>query len=415
MFEIANERLKKKKRTYVCFVDFSKCFDSIQRQILFKKLQILGFPYIICQILDYIYSNLRSFIKSGAEFGDHFLSTLGLPQGCCLSAVLFIIFAFDLGDCFTHQGILLGNLLIKYLQFADDLVIICESVEELQTQINNLVEYCATNKLTINSLKTKVMIFHKGRLPNCDKVDFYIEKDKLEIVNEFPYLGFTFTTQLSFSKHVSKLNAKARSKIGMLFAKLPIRHLPLDLALKLFHIYVVPTYTYGLPIWMSSVSKTSLKQIDTVFLKFLKRYLGVPDYSNNAIVYHITETTPLSEHLKFLAPKSLGSILVPEELDGYKLQFLQQIPQTEEFDNVKDIPTWFWLSRQIYKLPTSYFYRKKILREVLDLNHKHSCLQAKFHAKIETEKCLCQKCNTQMSYFHYRFCVPHDTCSSVAS
>ena len=406
LYEIANERLKKKKRTYVCFVDFSKCFDTIPRQILFEKLQILGFPYSFCQTLHFIYSNLKSFIKSGVTFTHYFLSSLGVPQGCCLSAILFIIFAYDLGDSFTHPGIPLGNFFIKYLQFADDLVIICESVQELQTQINNLVEYCSKNELKINASKTKVMIFHKGRLPNNDKVDFFIKENKLEVVSDFSYLGFIFTPQLSFSKHISKTNAKARSKIGMLFAKFPIRELPLELAIKLFNIYVVPAYRYGLPIWMSNVSKTSLHQIDTVFLKFLKRYLGVPAYSNNAIVYHVTETTPFSEYLKTIAPSSLGSILVPSELSGYKLQFLDQIPSPEQFNNIKDIPSWFWLSRQLNKLPKSFYKRKNIIKEILDLNHKHQCSQVKFHAKIEQDKCICLQCNTQMSHFHYRFCFP---------
>ena len=145
-------------------------------------------------------------------------------------------------------------------------------------------------------------------------------------------------------------------------------------------------------------------------MKFLKRYLGVPPHSNNAIIYHITGTTPLSEHFKTIAPTALGGISVPEELSGYQLKFLQQIPQPEEFNNIKDIPSWFWLSKQIHKLPTSFYHRRNILKELLDLNHKNYCVQAKFHAKIEKDKCLCQHCNTQMSYFHYRFCVPHDTC-----
>ena len=322
----------------------------------------------------------------------------------------FYNICIDLGNCFTHQGLALGNFLIKYLQFADDLVIICENVKELQTQIDNLVEYCSRNELTINSSKTKIMIFHKGRLPNSDKVDFHIKENKLEIVNNFPYLGFIFTNHLSFAKHISKANTKARSKIGMLFSKFPIRQLPLETALKLFNIYILPTYSYGLPLWMSNVSKTSLREIDTVFLKLLKRYLGIPKHFNNAIVYHITQTTPLSEHLKLIAPKSLGSLLVPKELSGYQLQFLKYIPSPEDFNNIEDIPTWFWLSRQIQKLPTSFFHRRNILKEILDLNHKNRCIQAKFHAKIDKDKCLCQNCHTQMSYYHYRFCVPHDTC-----
>ena len=143
----------------------------------------------------------------------------------------------------------------------------------------------------------------------------------------------------------------------------------------------------------------------------MKRYLGVPDYSNNAIIYHITETTPLSEQLKLIAPKSLGSILVPKELTDYQLQFLKYISPQEEFNNIEKIPSWFWLSRQVHKIPTSVYHRKNLMKDnfILDLNHRQQCSQAKFHAKIEEDKCICQICHSQMSHFHLRFCVPHDT------
>ena len=126
-------------------------------------------------------------------------------------------------------------------------------------------------------------------------------------------------------------------------------------------------------------------------------------------MYHVTETRPFSEFLKSIAPESLGGILVPKELTGYKLQFLDQIPLPQQYDNIKEIPTWFWLSRQLFKIPTSFYHRKNILRELLDQNHRHYCKQAKFHVKIDRDKCIYQQCNTEMSHFHYRFCVPHDT------
>ena len=46
--------------------------------------------------------------------------------------------------------------------------------------------------------------------------------ENLEIVNKYKYLGFEFSTQLSFSNHLKMLNIKARARIGVLFQKLPI-------------------------------------------------------------------------------------------------------------------------------------------------------------------------------------------------
>ena len=33
LYEIINSRLSSKKRTFICFVDFSKCFDTIRRDL----------------------------------------------------------------------------------------------------------------------------------------------------------------------------------------------------------------------------------------------------------------------------------------------------------------------------------------------------------------------------------------------
>lgn len=69
--EVFNKRLNPSKgkclRTYLSSVDFKKCFHSINRQNLYVKLQEQGIPYIICRILDSIYSNNKCYIRSGYQ------------------------------------------------------------------------------------------------------------------------------------------------------------------------------------------------------------------------------------------------------------------------------------------------------------------------------------------------------------
>ena len=149
--------------------------------------------------------------------------------------------------------------------------IICESATELQEAINELVHYCESNFLTINASKTKVMIFHKGRLPKNENKEYFIGQTKLEIVNSFKYLGITFSTQLSFTKHLQSKNAEANARISYMFSKYPLRHLPLSLVTRLFNIYVLPLYTYGLPIWITNVSDNVIKSANAVQTKYLKR------------------------------------------------------------------------------------------------------------------------------------------------
>jgi len=157
--------------------------------------------------------------------------------------------------------------------FADDLAIVADSAKELQQAIDALHKYCVENGLKINNSKTKCMVFHRGRLPQCS---FTLNSVALEIVNNFSYLGFLFSSQLSFSAHLNNVTAKANSRCGTLMSRLPLRDLPLDLVLEVFRCYVLPIYTYGMHMYMESCSTNSLSAADACFTKFLKRYLNSP-------------------------------------------------------------------------------------------------------------------------------------------
>ena len=74
LYEVARARLDNGKRTYVAYVDFSKAFDTIRRDILFVKMQTLGFPIELCTLLDHIYRNLTFVIRSGKFLTEKFVS-----------------------------------------------------------------------------------------------------------------------------------------------------------------------------------------------------------------------------------------------------------------------------------------------------------------------------------------------------
>ena len=67
--------------------------------------------------------------------------------------------ASDNGGFTTH------NSKINSIFWADDIVLLCEDKTQLERMIKMTLEYCETNKLTINTKKTKCIIFNKtGRL-----------------------------------------------------------------------------------------------------------------------------------------------------------------------------------------------------------------------------------------------------------
>ena len=93
---IQNYCHKQGKRIYSCFVDFSKAFDSIPRDILFRKLINHGINGKFLNVLKNAYSNDKCRIKIGNHLSEIIIPTRGVRQGCILSPLLFNIFLADL-------------------------------------------------------------------------------------------------------------------------------------------------------------------------------------------------------------------------------------------------------------------------------------------------------------------------------
>ena len=193
-------------------------------------------------------------------------SNIGVFQGCPLAALLFNCFLADLAPRFHGYGPSLQGERIPCLSYADDLALMAESIPEMKRMLLILEEYCEENKLTINTKKTKILVFKRGPLPNEAK--FHIYGKEIEIVKQFRYLGVVFTTQLKFYAHVEHLIQKAKAKIGMLFAKTPIKEVNLNLALSLFQCYVIPIFEYNLIVWTADFRRSMDKSIDSIFLIF---------------------------------------------------------------------------------------------------------------------------------------------------
>ena len=118
---------------------------------------------------------------------------MGVKQGCKLSPLLFNIFLSDLPQLFD-EDIKSTNPILDHLSslfWADDIVLISETEDGMHRMLKTLEKYCEKNELTLNTDKTKCMIFNKGG--RLIRTPFYYNNVKLENVNKFKYLGFLLT------------------------------------------------------------------------------------------------------------------------------------------------------------------------------------------------------------------------------
>jgi len=216
-------------------------------------------------------------------------------------------------------------------------------------------------------------------------------------------------TQLSFSQHANNINAKARSKCGLLFSQLPIHNIPLNLVLDLFDSFILPIFSYGLPIWHNSCSNAAIQAINSTFTKFLKRYLQIPLHSNNSLVHFITSTVPLSVRLRTMVPNMTGSLSFPECLHGHKLSFISphhDPPNSIELASqelLTSIPSSFWLSKTYHSIPSNKKSRRTLCRELFHSEHFKICKSSSFHPS-PTVSCICIYCEGHAHLYHMRYC-----------
>ncbi len=161
--------LNQGKQLFCAFVDFTKAFDYIVRENIWHKLIRIGVRGNMLNVIKSMYDNIKSKVKFKNELSNENTCLLGVRQGECLSPFIFAMYINDLEDHFYlngFEGIDIGMIHILLLLYADDIAVLATSAVQLQMGLDTLYNYCQKLELTVNTNKTKIMIFRKsGRLP----------------------------------------------------------------------------------------------------------------------------------------------------------------------------------------------------------------------------------------------------------
>ena len=205
MHGVINHLLNKGEKLFCAFVDFTKAFDYLVREVIWYKLIKIGVRGKILNIIMSMYKHVKSKVKINNSISIGFECNLGVRQGECLSPFLFAMYINDLEEEFHlkgSEGIDLGMLRIFLLLYADDIIIFASSAVELQNNLNILSEYCERYKLVFNTTKAKIMVFRRGGFLS-QNLKFYYNETEIAIVNTFSYLGIVFLREYHF-QHVKK-------------------------------------------------------------------------------------------------------------------------------------------------------------------------------------------------------------------
>ena len=132
--------------------------------------------------------------------------------------------------------------------YADDLLLLSETENELKECIVRLDHYTKVWKLSVNLKKTKIMVFNKlGRIVD-QRIPF--EGKVIEPCSRYNYLGTTFTPSGSFSLGGKTLYKKASRALFSFLSEINLRAGAQPSTIqKLFRAPVRPILLYNCEVW----------------------------------------------------------------------------------------------------------------------------------------------------------------------
>ena len=261
------EAMNTNEITIAVYIDAMKAFDTVNHDILCKKLEYFGIKGNNAKWVKNYLSNRKQCTFANNILSDEVRITCGVPQGSVCGPLLFLLYINDISTILKK---------CKVSLYADDTVIYYSaiSIEEafpvIQQDLIRLIEWCNLNKLTINCKKTKYCIYGmRSIVKKSRNIDMLLSLNGtvLEKVCSYKYLGFILDDQLNFNKHVTEISKIVSHKLYLLSR---IRkYLTQNACVNIFKTMVLSLIEYG-DIVYAGTSHDNLNKLAKLFYRGLR-------------------------------------------------------------------------------------------------------------------------------------------------
>ncbi|CAB4002849.1 Hypothetical predicted protein, partial [Paramuricea clavata] len=243
--------LDKNLQSDIIYLDFAKAFDSVDHQILLRKLKSYGVTgRLLDWFRDYLSGRTHRVVVEGVP--SSWVPVIsGVPQGSILGPILFAVFINDLPEVISNGS--------SEAMYADDTKLFrnINSTTDgdcLQESLSNLDTWSHDNNIKFNALKCKVLSVTRKKYPAT--YNYHLGSSSLLRVRKEKDLGIIVTDNLLWNSHIQMITAKANKMLGLLRRTCPLLT-ETKIRRSLYLSLVKSKLCYGTEIW--SPSNVSLK------------------------------------------------------------------------------------------------------------------------------------------------------------
>jgi len=232
---------------------------------LLYKLKMCGIRGKLLLWVAAFLSNRTQYVKVGSVYSDTAQVISGVPQGCVLGPVLFLLYINDIVMNFDQR--------ITLKLFADDvkIYVVINDLDDcilLQRGLDRIVHWADTWQLSISITKSAVIHFGNN---NKLAYSYAIGDSVLPTVDNIRDLGVTVDCKLRFNIHINNIVKRAHQRAALISRCFKTRD-PTTLW-RAFTTYVRPVLEYCSPVW-STTYITDIRKIEAVQRRFTKRLQG---------------------------------------------------------------------------------------------------------------------------------------------
>ena len=226
------------------FLDLTKAFDTVDHNILIRKLEYYGIRGLLGDWFRSYLTDRYQFVSVKNTNSQQKPITCGVPQGSVLGPLLFLLYINDFYKCAPD---------LDFHLFADDSNLLCSdrNLQILESKVNNqlqkVYEWLCANKLSLNVDKTNFVIFYPPQRKRTSTFKLLMGRKDIKEKSSVNYLGVIIDCNLNWKVHVHELSKKLARSIGVLSK---LRHfVPMGILIQLYHAIIFPFLIYSVIVW----------------------------------------------------------------------------------------------------------------------------------------------------------------------
>ena len=227
----------------VCYIDFSRAFDTVSIPKLLYKMSAYGFRGKLLKWLTDFFLDRKFCVKINNVLSETVVQTSGIAQGTSLGPLSFSIYINDLPLC-------LRNCVCKL--FADDAKVYyvyrpMSSTDDFQNDLHALASWADLWQLTIAVKKTFMLYLGKSN----QRRDYSINGINIAAQDVIRDLGIQVTSDLNWHSHCVDIARKANITANAILHSFVCKDV--EVYMNAFYSYVRPILEFNCYVWLPTL------------------------------------------------------------------------------------------------------------------------------------------------------------------